>query len=76
MKSEYPALWDLFQATTNPVKKADIARYLMMHQFGGVYADIDTECVGSLDILADEERVILSQEPPAHWGPIEQRGMK
>lgn len=74
--AEYPDLWDLFQASALPVQKADIARYLIMHRFGGVYADIDTECFGSLDILADEDRVVLSQEPSEHWKPADLRGMK
>lgn len=57
------------------MQKADIARYLILHRDGGIYADIDTECVGPLDILTTESRVIFSQEPTEHWGHAEVRNM-
>ncbi len=75
VEQHYPDIWPIFQATTNPVQKADIARYLMLHRYGGIYADIDTECVGTLDVLAHETRVVLSQEPTEHWGHAEVRNM-
>ncbi len=75
VEQDYPDIWPIFQATTNPVQKADIARYLILHRDGGIYADIDTECVGPLDILVDESRVIFSQEPTEHWGHAEVRNM-
>lgn len=75
VEQEYPDIWPLFQASRKPVQKADIARYLILHCYGGIYADIDTECVGTLDVLADETRVVLSQEPVEHWHHAEIRGM-
>ena len=36
--------------------RADAARYLLLHHFGGVYADIDCECVASFAPIMDEER--------------------
>ena len=75
VEQEYPDMWPLFQASRQPVQKADIARYLILHRYGGIYADIDTECVGTLDILADETRVILSQEPVEHWSHAHVRDM-
>ena len=76
VRQDYPDIWPIFQATTNPVQKADIARYLILHRDGGIYADIDTECVGPLDILVDESRVVLSQEPTEHWGHAKVRNME
>lgn len=76
VEQDYPDLWPLYQAVKKPVQKADIARYLILHKFGGLYADIDTECVGPLAELALETRVVLSQEPPEHWHHAHIRAME
>lgn len=68
VQSTYPDLWPLYQAAPKPVMRADIARYLLLHHFGGIYADIDTTCKASLAPLEGETRVVLSQEPTEHWG--------
>ncbi|HUD51329.1 glycosyltransferase family 32 protein, partial [Parvibaculum sp.] len=65
--ANYPDLLDLFCAFPHGVMRADAARYMLLHRFGGVYADIDTECLAPLDRLADETRVVLSHEPSTHW---------
>lgn len=72
---DYPALLPLFETAPHGVQKADIARYLLLHKFGGLYADIDTQCYRSLDLLTDENRVVLSQEPEEHWAHAKMRGM-
>ena len=62
----YPDLTELFHAYPNPVQRADMGRYLILHRHGGVYADIDTECLAPLDALASETRVVLAEEPVEH----------
>ena len=69
VKAEYPELWPLYEAAPKPVMRADIARYLLLHHFGGLYADIDTTCLAPLTAIEGESRVILSQEPSEHWPP-------
>lgn len=63
----YPAYLDLFCSYPQGVQRADAGRYMLLHHFGGIYADIDAECVKSLDPLIPEQRVILCEEPKAHW---------
>lgn len=41
----------LFEAATNVAQKADILRYEILYQFGGLYADADFECLKPFDIL-------------------------
>lgn len=40
-----------YDATTNYGQKADIARYEILYRFGGVYADIDFECLRPFDVF-------------------------
>jgi len=69
VRETYPDLWPLYKRAPKPVMRADIARYLLLHHFGGVYADIDTTCTAALTPLEPETRVVLSQEPSEHWPP-------
>ncbi len=62
----YPELEDLYLSYPNPVQRADMGRYLILHHCGGVYADLDTECVSPLDVIAQDTRVILAEEPIEH----------
>jgi mannosyltransferase OCH1-like enzyme len=40
-----------YEASTNYGQKADIARYEILYRFGGVYVDIDFECLRPFDIF-------------------------
>lgn len=42
---------DQYDATTNYGQKADIARYEILYRFGGLYVDIDFECLRAFDIF-------------------------
>jgi glycosyltransferase involved in cell wall biosynthesis len=46
--------------------RADAARYLLLDHFGGVYADLDTECLQELEPLLAGEDLLLPLEPEAH----------
>lgn len=63
----YPDLLELYCAYENAVCRADAARYMLLHKFGGLYADIDAECLAPLSSLEGETRVVLCHEPPIHW---------
>lgn len=65
--AEFPDFLDLYRSYPNPVQRADLGRYMLLHRFGGVYADMDTDCLASLDAIATDDRVILCEEPRLHW---------
>ena len=49
--------------------QADLWRFLVLHKYGGVYADMDSICIGSLDemlrVYSDKELVVAN---PIPWG--------
>lgn len=65
----YPDLLEIYCSYANSVCRADAARYMLLHSFGGLYADVDVECLDSFDTIESEERVVLCHEPPTHWNP-------
>jgi inositol phosphorylceramide mannosyltransferase catalytic subunit len=42
---------DLYDRAKNYGEKADILRYELLYLFGGLYADIDTECMKPFDVI-------------------------
>ncbi len=74
--THYPSYLDLFCSYRQGVQRADAGRYMLLHHFGGIYADMDAECTQPLDPLSSEDRVILCEEPKSHWtGATEPRGL-
>lgn len=63
----YPDFLPIYCSYPNGVMRADAGRYMLLHHFGGVYADIDCECVSPFDGLAGEDRIVMCREPLSHW---------
>ncbi len=63
----YPDFLPTFCSYKNGVMRADAGRYLLLHHFGGVYADIDCECVAPFSPIMTENRVVLCKEPTSHF---------
>jgi len=66
VRADYPALEQLYLSYPNSVQRADLGRYLVLDRFGGLYADIDTQCLTPVEPLAAERRIILCEEPIEH----------
>ena len=75
MAEEFPHLIDLFDGYSLPVQRADLARYCILYRIGGLYADIDTRCLATVEPLAGDERVILCEEPGEHQHHGRVRGL-
>nr|WP_246714976.1 glycosyltransferase [Aestuariivirga litoralis] len=75
MQAEFPELMEIYRGYPNPVQRADLARYCLLRRFGGVYADIDTICLASLEPLAGETRIVVCEEPPEHAKGAKRRGL-
>jgi mannosyltransferase OCH1-like enzyme len=43
--SSYPHLLIMYDKYDAHIKRVDVARYLILHQFGGVYMDLDIACL-------------------------------
>lgn len=47
--------------------RADIARYEILHRYGGVYADLDTTCQKPIDGLLPEGHLVAGWEIQGKW---------
>jgi mannosyltransferase OCH1-like enzyme len=71
--SRYPTFLPVYDAYPHPIMRADAVRYLLLHQYGGVYADLDYLCLRPLDRLLDDQAVALGLEPDAHVAEVQDR---
>lgn len=51
IKEQYPGYLDLFDSYKKRIQRIDLARIFILHHYGGVYADMDTQPLKPLDSL-------------------------
>ena len=56
---QYVAMYDGYTCNIN---RADVMRYFVLDKYGGVYADIDVECMRPLDDIVSNHSCILAEE--------------
>lgn len=53
---------ELYNQITNLRQKADVLRYEVLYQYGGVYVDVDMECFKTLEPLLQNVEFLLGTE--------------
>ena len=66
VKEHYRWFLSVYDAYDEPIKKVDAARYFIMHQVGGLYVDLDFECLSPVDSILEEHGLVLALEPESH----------
>ena len=68
----------IYDSYTDNIKRADAVRYFYMYHFGGVYADLDLQCLRPLEGLLEGKELVMGWEPAAHISRYasEHRGLK
>ncbi|KAG8741957.1 hypothetical protein FRC10_002223, partial [Ceratobasidium sp. 414] len=66
VRTLYPKLLSAYESLPREIYRADFVRNLYMHAFGGIYADLDSEAISSLEPLlsASAERATTSAQVP------------
>jgi len=63
VKKYFPQFLDTYLQLPTPVMKADMFRYMIIYQFGGLYADIDAEALKPFDNLINkDDKMIVGTE--------------
>ncbi len=55
LKKHFPHLLEVYNQYNYLVQKADFGRYLVLYIYGGIYADMDCECMQSLNNLLKDK---------------------
>ena len=66
IQQHYPWFLRIYDAYPEHIMRVDAVRYFILHYYGGVYLDLDFECVKSLESLLAGKKIVLGTEPDAH----------
>lgn len=67
VRTEYPWFADYWDSYPHHIQRVDAFRYFVMHKYGGVYADLDMQCLTSFEPLVKSmSGVVLGQEGQMH----------
>lgn len=63
---KYSSLLPFYDSYLENIRRADAMRYVILHEYGGVYVDLDMESLLPLDSIIRKYSCILPQEPYEH----------
>jgi len=67
VRDQYPGLLELYDSYTSNINRADVARYLLLHHYGGLYADLDSACLRPVEsLLLGSPGCVIGCEPRLH----------
>lgn len=63
LQQHYPWFLRIYDAYPDHTMRVDAIRYFLLYHFGGVYVDLDLECVTPLNPLLTGKQLVLEAEP-------------
>ena len=66
ISTHYAWFLPIYDSYPYNIQRADVARYFMLHRHGGLYADLDYECLKPLDELLSGRDLAFTTEPTQH----------
>lgn len=75
--AEAPEFLEIFRGYPSGIFRADLGRYLVLRHFGGIYADLDCQCLRPLQPLLAGRSFVIAAEPASHsqLACVQQRGL-
>ncbi len=62
----FPQYLEQYKNFKKNIERVDFARYAILYSYGGVYLDLDVECLKKLDTFISTNKIILGTEPKEH----------
>lgn len=66
IRHNYAWFLPIYDLYPEHIMRVDAVRYFIMSHYGGVYIDLDFECLKPFDKLLTGKQIVLGLEPPAH----------
>ena len=66
IEEHYPWFLPVYDAYPKPIMRVDAARYFILKHYGGIYVDLDFECLRSIYPLLRRRQLVVGCEPPQH----------
>lgn len=66
VKQDFPDFEETYFNLEHNVQRWDAIRYMILYQYGGLYADLDTECLEPIDKMLQNKIYCFGEEPLEH----------
>lgn len=66
LEEHYPWFLPIYNGYPDPIMRADAIRYFVLDHFGGLYVDLDVECLRPVRQLLAGRDLLLGLEPSSH----------
>jgi inositol phosphorylceramide mannosyltransferase catalytic subunit len=66
VEEHFPEFISIYYSYPYSIQRADAIRYLLLYKLGGVYIDLDIECLQNIEPLLENETCVIGKEPDAH----------
>ncbi len=76
IQKNFPQYIKLYDEFTNPLERVDFARYAILYLTGGIYADLDTAPLKSIDKWVEMNKIVLGSEPVEHCSLLYKTGKR
>ncbi len=66
IQENYPAFLTIYDSYPENIQRVDAIRYFILLKHGGVYIDLDFECLENIEPLLEGKQCVLGEEPEEH----------
>jgi mannosyltransferase OCH1-like enzyme len=66
IEENYPEFLNKYNNYPREIQRVDAFRYFLLHKIGGIYIDIDFECLNNISPLLAEKGCVIGKEPQQH----------
>ncbi|MCX9158044.1 glycosyltransferase [Niveibacterium sp. 24ML] len=66
VRERFPELLSLYEGYQLEIERVDALRYMLLSAFGGIYVDLDVECLKPIDGLLAGHSAVTPVEPSSH----------
>lgn len=71
MKKNYNSYYSMYINYDKNIKRIDMARYFILYHYGGIYADMDYECINRFEHLLPSDKVSICESPYKEWEEVQ-----
>ncbi|WP_276089681.1 glycosyltransferase [Pedobacter sp. JY14-1] len=66
IQNHFPSFLEKFDSYPTNIQRVDAIRYFILYTMGGLYVDIDYECLQSVQSLLENKSAVFGSEPAGH----------
>jgi len=63
ISTKYSWFYPTFKGYDLKIKRIDAARYFILYEYGGIYADMDFECLNNFEHILEKDKVSIAESP-------------